>query len=214
MYKKIAVYGAGGFGREVKMLIDQINQQGIQFEFIGYFDDGLPIGTDLCGFYVLGGLKELNSFNEEIFLVIAVADPKIKMSLRQQMTNKNIKYPRLIHPSCIIGTENVRIGEGSIVCAGTIITIDVRIGENVILNLGCTVGHDTILSDYCSVMPGVNISGEVIIENGVYIGTGAKIINQLKIGEFAIIGAGSVVTKNLPPKCTAIGVPARVIKSD
>ena len=82
----------------------------------------------------------------------------------------------------------------------------------VILNLGCTVGHDTIIGDYCSFMPSVNISGEVIIENSVYVGTGAKIINLLTIGNSTIVGAGAVVSKSLPEKCTAVGIPAKPIK--
>ena len=63
-------------------------------------------------------------------------------------------------------------------------------------------------------MPSCNISGEVLIEEGVYCGTGVKIINQTSIGEYATIGAGAVVTKSIPRHCTAVGVPAKVIKKE
>ena len=46
----------------------------------------------------------------------------------------------------------------------------------------------------------------------MYIGTGAKIINQIEIGEYTIVGAGAVVSKSLPNKCTAVGIPAKPIK--
>ena len=88
----------------------------------------------------------------------------------------------------------------------------VEIEDFVILNLGCTVGHDSIIKKYSAFMPSVNISGEVTIGEGVYVGTGAKIINQLEIGEYTIVGAGAVVSKTLPANCTAVGVPAKVIK--
>lgn len=211
----IAIVGAGGFGREVAMLIDQINFSEKKFNFIGFFDDGISKGTQINNYTLLGNINDLNDWKTPLLIVLALGSPQIKKEILQKITNPLVSYPVLIHPSVIFGNNyNNEIGEGSIICAGVIITVDVKIGRHVILNLSCTVGHDTILSDYCSVMPGVNISGEVIIENSVYIGTGAKIINQLKIGEFTIIGAGSVVTKNLPSKCTAIGVPARVIKSE
>lgn len=211
----IAIVGAGGFGREVAMLIDQINFSEKKFNFIGFFDDGISKGTQINNYTLLGNINDLNDWKTPLLIVLALGSPQIKKEILQKITNPFVSYPVLIHPSVIFGNNyNNEIGEGSIICAGVIITVDVKIGRHVILNLSCTVGHDTILSDYCSVMPGVNISGEVIIENSVYIGTGAKIINQLKIGEFTIIGAGSVVTKNLPSKCTAIGVPARVIKSE
>ena len=60
--------------------------------------------------------------------------------------------------------------------------------------------------------PGVNVSGRVTIEDGVFVGSGAVIIERIRIGAGAVIGAGSVVTKDIPPKVVAVGVPARVIK--
>ena len=206
--KKIAIYGGGGFGREVKMLIDQINK----YDFIGFFDDGIPKGTIIEGNNFLGGINELNSFTEKILLVISIADPNIKLKLLESITNSNITFPTLIHPSCIIGDEMNKIGEGCIICASTIITINIEIGNHVILNLACTIGHDTKIGSYSSFMPGVNISGDVEIGNKVYCGTGVTIINKVKIGTGAIVGAGALVHKNLPPYCTAVGFPAKPIK--
>jgi sugar O-acyltransferase (sialic acid O-acetyltransferase NeuD family) len=209
---KIAIFGGGGFGREVKMLIDQINKNEKKYEFIGYFDDGVPKDTIVEGSIFLGGINELNSFSDKLLLVISIADPKIKFKIIDSIINSNIFYPILIHPSCIIGVSNVKIGEGSIVCASTIITVNVDIGNHVILNLACTVGHDSKIGSYSSFMPAVNISGDVEIGNQVYCGTGVKIINQIKIGEGTIVGAGSIVHKDLPPYCTAVGFPAKPIK--
>ena len=86
------------------------------------------------------------------------------------------------------------------------------IEEFVILNLSCTVGHDTTIGRFSSFMPTVNISGEINIGECVYVGTGAKIINKLNVGAYSVIGSGAVVTTNLPENCTAVGVPAKVIK--
>jgi sugar O-acyltransferase (sialic acid O-acetyltransferase NeuD family) len=209
---KIAIYGGGGFGREVKMLIDQINKHEKKYEFIGYFDDGVPKGTLVEGSVFLGGMNELNSFSDKLLLVVSIADPQIKLKIIESIKNYNISFPILIHPSCIIGDCNIKIGEGSIICALSIITVNVEIGNHVILNLACTVGHDTKIGSYSSFMPAVNISGEVEIGDRVYCGTGAKIINQLKIGEGTIVGAGALVHKDLPPYCTAVGFPAKPIK--
>lgn len=84
-----------------------------------------------------------------------------------------------------------------------------KIEDFLILNFGCTVGHNSVIKNYSAFMLSVNISGEVTIGEGVYVGTGAKIINQLEIGEYTIVGAGAVVSKTLPARCTAVGVPAR-----
>jgi sugar O-acyltransferase (sialic acid O-acetyltransferase NeuD family) len=208
----IAIYGCGGFGREVKSLIDQINNHEKKYNFIGYFDDSVPHGTQIGGYEVLGGIDILNSYYENLSVVISIADPRIKMKIVDSITNSKIIFPVLIHPSCIISDFDVSIGRGSIICAATIITVNVQIGEHVILNLACTVGHDTNIGSYSSFMPSVNISGDVNIGKQVYCGTGVKIINQIRIGDGTIIGAGALVHKSLPSYCTAVGFPAKPIK--
>jgi sugar O-acyltransferase (sialic acid O-acetyltransferase NeuD family) len=211
--KKIAIIGAGGFGREVKMLIDQINYNEKQYEFIGFYDDNVESETIINGFKVLGSINELVQIDYNLELVISISDPKIKKKMYDTLNyNHFLSFPTLIHPNVLIGTDKVNIGYGCIICASNIITVNVTIGNFVILNLGCTVGHDTKIGDYSSFMPSVNISGEVIIEHSVYVGTGAKIINLLTIGNSTIVGAGAVVSKSLPEKCTAVGIPAKPIK--
>ena len=176
---KIAIIGAGGFGREVKMLIDQINFKSKQYEFIGYFDDGIEKNTIVNNFQVLGTVNDINSINYEVAIVIAIANPSTKKKIINTISNEKVVFPTLIHPNVQIYNDGITIGKGCIICSSNIITVNVTIGDFVILNLMCTVGHDAVINDYCSIMPSVNVSGEVHLEKGVYIGTGAVIINQL-----------------------------------
>tara|TARA_R110001592_G_scaffold214649_2_gene467617 strand:+ start:5564 stop:6214 length:651 start_codon:yes stop_codon:yes gene_type:complete len=211
--KKIAIFGKGGFGREVHMLIEQINQCELSWDFAGFFDDSKPKEGSINGQPYLGGLAELNDLKEELCLVIAIGNPATKKYILDRIINESITYPVLIHPSVLIGDRQfVSIGEGSIICAGSIITVNIEIGKHVILNLACTIGHDTVIRDFCAFMPHVSISGEVIVNKDVYVGTGASIINQVEIGENTTVGAGSVVTKSLPNACVAVGIPAKPIK--
>ncbi len=211
--KKIAIFGAGGFGREVHSLIEQINSNSQEYDFVGYFDDGIEKNTIINGYPVLGGITDLNKYISELDIVLAIGNPEIKRKVHEKIKNINITFPTLIHPSVLIGNRKYNhIGNGCIICAGVMITINTIINDFVILNLSCTVGHDTVIGKYTSFMPTVNISGEVNIGEGVYVGTGAKIINQIEIGNNTIVGAGAVVSKSLPSNCTAVGVPAKVIK--
>lgn len=211
--QKIAIFGVGGFGREVLEQIHDINMVEPTYEILGFFDDGHPSGEFVHGYPTLGGVKELNEWKEPIGIVIAIGTPSIKMAILNNIKNSLVDYPTIIHPSVMIGDRKyVKIGKGCIICSATIITTDIEIGDFVIINLACTVGHDTVIKDYASFMPTCNISGEVVIEEGVYCGTGVKIINQTSIGDNAIIGAGAVVAKPIPAKCTAVGVPAKPIK--
>ena len=208
----IVIIGAGGFGREVKTLIDALNAKKKQYNFLGFFDDGIEKGTIINGFQVLGGVKDLNNSNLNLSVVLGIGEPNSKNKIIDSLTNNLLKFPTLIHPNVIISEDGVSIEEGCVICAGTIITCNIIIRKFVTLNLMCTIGHDTIIENYASFMPSVNISGEVRIEEKVYVGTGAKIINQLTIGNSTIVGAGAVVSKSLPKFCTAVGIPAKPIK--
>ncbi len=211
--KNIAIFGAGGFGREVKTIIDAINRVNPNtYEFIGFYDDGVEKGKIINGFPVLGGIKELNQVETELCLVISIGDPHVKKVIINKIANSFIEFPTIVHPNASISSDEVTIGKGTIICERTIITCNIEIKDFVILNLMCSVGHDTIIENYCSFMPSVNISGEVKIHESVYVGTGAKIINLLEIGENTIVGAGAVVSKSLPAHCTAVGIPAKPIK--
>jgi len=211
--KKIAVFGAGGFGLEVAMLIEQINEGSNKWEIIGFFDDGIGRGKIINGYPVLGGVKELNQWDRELHLVFALGQPKIKKAVCEKIKNKNIFYPVLIHPNVIIGKRKyVAIGEGCIITAGNIITTNISIGKHVILNLACTVGHETEIGDFSSFMPTCNISGGVHIGEATFWGTGAKIINGIRVGNNVIVGAGSVVINNVIDDVTVAGVPAKIIK--
>lgn len=211
--RDIAIFGIGGFGREVLALIQDINRFEPEWNIVGFFDDGYDKGLMVNGYPTLGTADDLNNWGSDIAVVISIGNPVVKKKVLNKIHNSKVTYPTLVHPSVWIGDKNfVEIGKGGIFCAGTMITTNVVIKDFVILNLQCTVGHDCVINDYAAFMPSVNISGEVNIGEGVYVGTGAKIINQLEIGEYTVVGAGAVVSKTLPAHCTAVGVPAKPIK--
>lgn len=210
--KKIVIVGAGGFGREVKFLIDRINEQNKTYELLGFYDDAEDLKENINGLPLLGNIDELLKRKDSVAVALGIGIPVVKQTIIEKLKNKNFNFPILIDPNAIIGKDDVIIGQGTIICAGNIITSNIKIGDFVTLNLSCTTGHDTEIKSFSSFMPSVNISGDVLIDSAVYVGTGAKIINQLNIGKNTIVGAGAVVSKSLPDNCTAVGIPAKPIK--
>lgn len=208
--KDIVIIGAGGFGREVAWLIEDINKTSKMWNIIGFVDDDQNLKNKFInGYEVLGDLEWLK--NQDLYAVCAVGNTTTKKNIIDRLLNTNVKYPILIHPS-VHKSELVEIGEGSIICAGNIITVNIQIGKHTIINLDCTIGHDVKIKDYVTVLPSVNISGEVIISDCANIGTGTAIIQGINIGRNTIVGAGSVVIRDLPDNCTAVGNPAKPIK--
>lgn len=208
--KDIVIVGAGGFGREVAWLIERINEVKAEWNLIGFVDDNEEIqGKEVNGFKVVGNIEWLQK--QALHVVNAIGDPLVKKEVIKRLDGSENTYPVLIDPSVIYSTS-VSFGEGSIICAANILTTDIKVGKHVIINLDCTIGHDAILGDYSTVLPSVNVSGFVETAECVSIGTGSAAIQGVKIGENTIIGAGSIVVKDLPANCTAVGAPAKPIK--
>ncbi|WP_216830627.1 acetyltransferase [Alkalihalobacterium elongatum] len=208
--KDIVIIGAGGFGREVAWLIEEINKVNKEWNILGFVDDSEQLqGNEVNGYKVVGDFEWLKS--QGVNVVCAIGDPIAKKEAINSLKDSNNSYPVLIHPS-VIYSDRVLFGEGSIICAANVITTDIKIGSHVIINLDCTIGHDATLGDYTTVLPSVNVSGFVETKDCVSIGTGSAIIQGVTVGENTVIGAGSVVVKDLPANCTAVGAPAKPIK--
>ena len=211
--KNIAIFGAGGLGREIALLIQQINEAQPTWNLVGFYDEQ-HFPKDIDGFPYLGSVKELNEVASELNLVIGIGNCKWKRQVFERIDNSHIKFPTLIHPSVQLRDfQHCQLGEGSVIAQNVVITTNVKIGKHVQVSPASTLAHDVEIGDFCSLMYAVNLAGNVTLNRGVYIGTNATVIQLLEVGENSIVGAGAVVTRSLPANCTAAGLPARIIKT-
>ncbi len=211
--KQLIIVGASGFGREVAWLVERINQKLPTWEIVGFLDDNEAIqGNDINGYKVLGKTSDSGNYPDAYF-VCAVGAAKVREKIVNSMksANSHIQFGTLIDPTVEI-SDLVTVGEGTIICAHSIITVNISIGSHVIINLDCTIGHDAVIQDFVTLYPSVNVSGITNIGHAVELGTGMQIIQGKTIGDYSIIGAGAVVVKDIPEKCTAVGSPAKPIK--
>lgn len=192
-----ALIGAGGFADEIKA---QMNE----FDMICFVDD----------FYYKENNKNilpLSEFNPtEYEVLVAVGDSFLRKELIGRLP-KETKYFTFIHKSAQILGNDVEIGEGSIICAGTIITTNCVLGKHTHLNLQTTIGHDCRIGNYFTTAPGVKISGNNEIGECVYIGTNASTKQKLKISDNVIVGMNAAVVKDIFESGTYVGVPAKKI---
>jgi sugar O-acyltransferase (sialic acid O-acetyltransferase NeuD family) len=206
MKKPLYIYGTGGLGREVATIINVLPE----WELVGFIDDSANAGAVIRGIPVVGGCSFLNQSKEKINVVIAIGDPITKEQIRKSIDKDKVQFATIVHPSVILqDLSSIKIGIGSILCAGSVLTCDIVIGEHVLINLNSTIGHDCSVGDFSSLMPGVNISGNVSIATKVLIGSGSSVRNKVTIKDSAIVGMGSVVIRNVGNGSTVAGVPAK-----
>lgn len=101
--------------------------------------------------------------------------------------------------------------------AGATIAPTAHFGHNA---LGVVVNRLSVIGPGCNIGVHVVLGGRAPIKgaprlgSGVIVHSGAKLIGPITIGDNCVIGANAVVTKDLPPNCVAVGVPARIVKQD
>lgn len=184
---KYALIGCGGHAKEVIVQM--------KTDLICFVEDD----------YSTAQTKSLNEFDpNEYKVLITVADPKTRNKILKKLP-KNTKFFTFIHPTALIMSDDIEIGEGSFIGAYSILTSNIKLGKHSLLNRGCQIGHDTVCGDFLSMMPGSIISGNCKIGNQVYIGTNSSIREKIKICDDVTIGLNTGVVKNIEKKGTYVG---------
>lgn len=208
---RIAIYGAGGFGKEVACLITRINAQQQQWELIGFFDDSKPAGSPVSRYgKVLGGMETLLQVDEPLAVAIAISDNKAVRRLRKAITNPNVTFPNLIDPTLfMVDPVTVVMGEGNIIQNDCMISCDVTLGDFNLINDHVVVGHDNRIGSFNGIMPGAHLSGGVTVGNNNMLGVACVVLQGITIGDGVTLGANSVLMTQPRNNKTYLGVPAR-----
>ncbi len=196
------LFGASG---HAKVIIDILKKQNIKIQ--GLFDDNPKIEK-------LAGIKCYGTFNSEVLknnkLIIAIGDNLIREKLVNSFP-KEIKYGLAIDNSSII-SENIKIGEGTVVMPGAVINTETKIGKHTIINTSASIDHECIIEDFVHISPNATLCGNVFIGKYTHVGAGAIVIPNKKIGKNVTVGAGAIIINDIPDNCIVVGNPGKIIK--
>lgn len=206
----VVVYGAGGQARVLLELMDRASISPIA----GLVDDNPDTwGTKINGIPVLGSIDKLPSLirvNRIHRAVIAIGNNIARKKFADHARALGLRLPVLIHPHACV-SPTAKLGDGTVVMAGAVVSTFVTVGELGIINTRASVDHDCLLGDCVHIAPGVTLAGNVTVGNGTLIGVAACVIPNLCIGDDSVIGAGAVVIRDVPSNTTVAGCPAREI---
>lgn len=192
------VFGAGGHGRVVADALDPARVRLVD-------DDRDRVGTVVTGLRV----HSFDQLPDDVrHFVVAIGDSSIRESTSARLIRLGLEPTVVQHPTAVI-SSHAAIGAGTVVLAHASVGPGAVIGEHCVVNTGAIVEHDVRLRDFSFVGPGAILAGAVSVGAHAFIGAGAVVLPGVTIGERAIVGAGAVVHRDVEPRATVVGNPAR-----
>jgi len=196
IHKDVIIIGAGGHARVIASIL-----KASLITISGFYDDDPKLkNQSFSGIPVLGTLSELKS-DKNTKAIIGIGDNALR---KQIATSFDFKWINAIHPFSFID-PSVDIGLGTVICAGGIIQPGASIGNHVILNTKASVDHDCTVGDYSHIAV-AHLGGGASISDGVFMALNSVVLPNIHVEEWSLVGAGAVVTKNVEPFQTVIGI--------
>jgi len=201
----VSVVGAGG---HAKVVISTLRDAGFTIATV-LDDDESRIGSEILGFRVEGTTQHLLE-QDGSDAVLAIGDN----SRRRQLAGRfsSVRWITVVHPTATVD-PSVKIGHGTVVFAGAVIQAETTLGAHVIVNTGAMIDHDCLIGDFAHLGPGSHLAGTVEVREGAMLGIGGVVVPGTRIGSWTTVGAGAAVTRDLPAGVTAVGIPARPLRS-
>lgn len=207
----VVIIGAGGHGKVVLDILLAENKHRI----IGFLDaDTSLTGTTIAGVPVIGPINQLLKLKSQKVkgALIAIGDNRIRAQYAKEAQDAGLELINAIHPRASIA-KSATLGKNVIVAMNASICTEAMIGDHTIVNTAAIVDHECVIGNAVHICPGAALAGRVRVEDYAFIGMGSRIIQCLTIGAGSIVGAGAIVRADLPADVTAVGVPARIIKT-
>ena len=184
--EKHLLVGAGGFGRMVA------EQALLQYDCT-FVDDGQPVGTEVCGIPVIGGIASLPELRKSYdLLAVGVGNNSFRAQVYERAAAMGYTFPNIIAPSAYV-SPFAKLGVGCVILQNACVQNGAVVGNGVLLNAGAEVHCDAVVEDY------VLIYENSIIRTGAKVGKYARIGSNVTVCNSAVVPDGADV-----PDCTAV----------
>ena len=195
----LVIYGGGG---HAKSLIDLIRLDG-RYQVHGILDDGIPAGENIMGVPVLGGGELLGTLRKKglglaVNAVGGIGSIQPRLAVYERLAQAGFLCVTVAHPLSFVEASAI-LELGCQVFCHAYIGSEVKVGFGSIINTGAIISHDCVLGNYVNISPGAILAGSVTIEERALVGMGVTVNLGVRIGAGARIGNSAVVKADVPP---------------
>ena len=202
---------ASGLAREALAVVRAHNL----YPVAGFLDDNTKlVGQLVDGAPVLGAIETIHAY-PDARLIICAGHGAARERIARRLADLGVadtRYATIVHPATEI-PAGCKVGVGSIVLNGVVLTTAVQIGKHAVVMPNVTLTHDCILEDYATICAGVSLGGNVLVRSRAYVGMNACARERIVIGSDATLGMGAALIEDLPAGEMWGGIPARPLRS-
>jgi UDP-N-acetylbacillosamine N-acetyltransferase len=207
--RRLIILGASGHG---KVAADCAEVTGV-YNSIAFLDAVYPNQCLVGNWPILEKPENAHVFNNHnTDFFVAVGNNLIREKLLNGLLQANLNIVSLIHPKSVV-SRHATIAAGVLVCANATINPMATVGIGGIINTAASIDHDCVIGDYAHISVGVRLAGSVVVGNHSFVGINSCVIQGVTIGQNCMLGAGASLISDLPDNTTAVGTPAKVIKT-
>lgn len=205
--EKVRLIGSGG---HALVVLDTLAVMGVPAPSITVFDQNAKrVGLRVGGY-------EVQPFDPNQLsggsVHICIGDNKTRAKVAAELGRFGCIFQTIIDPRAIVSAR-ARVGTGTFVAAGAILSAQVETGMCCIVNHASVVDHECILSDFVHIAPSATLGGAVSIGQHTLVGAGATILPRISVASGITIGAGAVLIEDAAESAVYVGVPAKKVKN-
>lgn len=185
------------------------------WSILGFADDDASLRQQIIeGVSVLGSIESVLQIyaGTRVSFHCAIGRNSVRKKIADRFEGNGFCPATLIDPSSVLAPSAL-VGSGSYVGPLVFIGPLAVVGRHCLINAGSSVGHHSYMGDFSQICPGARLSGNTTLAEGVFVGSNGVTVPGVTVDAWATLAASSLALRDIPPRVTAIGVPAKVLAS-
>ena len=195
---KIYIHGAGGHAHVIASLLDGLPT------FVVPEPNGPDQMQDVEFFERIDEIRGCDIY-------IGIGDGPDRRRIFERHRSLGVRVATCVARNAFVARDAV-LGEGVLVCPGSVVNSRAILGDNSIVNTLSSVDHDCVLGSHSQMTAGVTFGGWVRVGENCFFGVKSAVVPRVTIGNDVVVMAGSLVTQSIPDGVLAGGNPARALR--